>query len=130
MRHRLDLRKIRKRWDYSVKEVSDTLSVHVGTVQRWIRHDGLKPLEGTQHPYFIRGSVLLEFLAERLKQQKCPLKPDESYCVRCKVGRKGRPECEEIIKTGKRLRGGKLHGRMAGICEVCGSKINRWFSYM
>ena len=72
MRHRLDLRKIRKRWDYSVKEVSDTLSVHIGTVQRWIRHDGLKPVEGTQHPYYIRGSVLLEFLAERLKQRRSP----------------------------------------------------------
>jgi hypothetical protein len=129
MRHNLDLRKIKKRSSYATKEVGKLLGVHAGTVLRWVR-EGLRPAEGTRHPFYFNGDELLIFLKERQSRQRCTLGPDEFYCVRCKRPRKGLPGSVKIIKTGKKIRGGKFLGRITGTCEECSGPLNRWSSYM
>lgn len=129
MRHNLDLRKIKKRESYTTQEVSDLLHVHEGTVQRWVR-EGLRPVEGTRHPFYFNGDELLAFLKARQTQQRCTLGPDEFYCVRCKKPRKGAPGSMKMIKTGKKIRGGRFLGRITGTCEECRGPLNRWASYM
>ena len=129
MRQRYNPQKVKRHITYSTQDVSSLYGIHEKTVLRWISLEGLAPAEGTRNPYLIPGSVLRLFLEERRKKSKAPVQPDESYCLKCRAGRHSRPECVETVRTGIKMGNNKFSGRITGICEVCGCKINRFFTY-
>ena len=129
MRYKYNPQRVKRHLTYSAEDVSNLYGIHKKTVLLWISRDGLAPTEGTRKPYLIPGSVLRSFLEEMRKKSKSPVQPDESYCLKCRVGRRSRPECVEVVRTGKKMGTSKFSGRITGICEVCGCKINRFFTY-
>jgi hypothetical protein len=129
MRHKYNPQRVKRHLTYSAKDVSSLYGIHEKTVLRWISLEGLAPVEGTRNPYLIPGSVLRSFIEIGRKKSKAPLQPDEFYCLKCRTGRHSKPECVEVIRTGKKMGTNKFSGRKIGICEVCGRRINRLFTY-
>jgi len=61
---KINRQKISKHMSYTIKELSEILSVDAKTVGRWIDR-GLRIVPGGKNPIFILGSDLKEFLRNR-----------------------------------------------------------------
>ncbi len=130
MRHRYNIRLIRKHRTYLVKEVAALLGIHTRTAQDWISKGGLTPIEGTSNPYLVYGEVLALFLSDRKQSKKCPLGQDEFYCLKCNCARKSVPTELAITKTEISIGNkGKFKETIIGKCEACGTKVNRFSTY-
>jgi excisionase family DNA binding protein len=119
-RYRLNL--IRAKRSYTVKEAAELLSVHVRTIQCWIK-GGLRVLDGSR-PFLMMGHELKSFLAVETQKQKRPLSADEFYCVRCRAAVKA--SGVETFPTDKTMGRDKLAVILKGLCAVCGGKVNRF----
>lgn len=102
---------------YSVEEVAILYHVHKNTVRNWIKR-GL-PTVDNHRPMLILGKALAEFLRARRTKHKHVCKPDEMYCVRCRVPRKPAGEMAEYIPITETM------GRLVGICPACDVLMNR-----
>lgn len=130
MRHRYNIKLIRKHRTYIVKEVAALLGVHTRTVQQWVSKDGLPSIEGSLNPYLIHGEALALFLSDRKQSKKCPLGQDEFYCFKCNSARKSVPTELMVAKSEIRIGSkGKFKTTIMGKCEVCGTKLNRFSTY-
>jgi len=129
MRRKYNSQKVKRHLTYSTQDVSNLFGTHEKTILRWISREGLTPVEGTRNPYLIPGSVLRSFLEERRKKSKILLGLGEFFCMKCRTGRRSRPECVEMVRTGKKIGDNKFSGRKTGICEACGSRVNKFFTY-
>lgn len=128
MRSRYNTRLIRKRRTYTVKEISALYGLHTKTVQRWISYEHLSTLAGSASPYLIYGETLASFLTIKKQQRKCPLQEDEFYCLKCRCARKSLPSDLKRTETDTRI-GNKWKGVAEGKCQICGSKMYRFFTY-
>ena len=108
MRHKYNPQMIKQHFTYTVKDIAKLYGICEETVLRWVAKEGLERVAGIGNPYLISGRVLAAFLRERSKKSKTRLAIDEMYCVKCRVGRKGKPETIQIIQTGKRSQQAKL----------------------
>ena len=79
---RIDPRRIKTHFSYTVEEAADALGVHKNTVRMWIK-SGLAVADG-RRPTVMSGAAIRAFLENRLKARKSPLKPGEFYCFRCR----------------------------------------------
>lgn len=130
MNRRYNTRLIRRRRTYSTKEIAALFGMHTRSVQHWIAKEGLPTIEGSSIPYFVYGENLAEFLTKKKQKHKCSLGEDEFYCFKCHCARKSIPAALGVRKTEKRVGNkGKLQGVKTGQCEVCGGKLNRFFTY-
>lgn len=124
MSKKYNANRISKRKIYTVKEIAVLLGVHTRTVQIWLSK-GLKAVESNP-PYLIHGEVLRQFLEEKQNKRKSKLASDEFYCVKCQQSRKSAQGSVHTTITQKRMGGEKSLVIIKALCEVCGSKINRF----
>jgi transposase len=130
MTRKYNPRLIKKRHTYTVREIADLLGMHIGSVRRWIVAGNLIPIEGGSVPYLIYGENLVEFLAKKKQKRKCPLQPDEFYCMKCHCARKSTPTDLSIAYTANKIgKHNKYVGIRNGKCEVCGAKMFRFLTY-
>src|ERR1035437_1615964 len=77
-----NLRSIKLRESYTLKQIAELLKVHFRTVQAW-EQEGLKTINN-EKPYLVMGFELKEFLSKKLKDRKTKLHPNEFYCTKCR----------------------------------------------
>ena len=119
-------RLIKSRRSYNITEIASLFGVDRKTCQRWIKIDGLKPIERDESP-LVMGDVLEIFLREKNKKRKVKLNEDEFYCMKCHKAVSVKIDTEKIIKTGKKIGRNDLDQfKKIGICEVCETKVNRF----
>lgn len=119
-------RLVRGRRSYSLAEIAKIYGTHVHTVHRWTK-EGLPVLCRETKPYLVMGADVRAFLTDSAKKRKQPLGADEFYCARCRKPRKSRPEDRLLKMTGRKL-GAFQQVIIRGICEICGTKLNRFSS--
>lgn len=124
-----NLRKIRKRRSYTAKEIAGLFGLHPRTVQQWVSRENLKPVEGSCSPYFIYGEDLANFLANKKQKHKCTLQEDDFYCIRCRTARKSLPNKVTLTETDTKVGKEKYKLIKNGICEICGLKLCRFYTY-
>ena len=98
---------------YTIRELSETLSVDEKTCLRWIDR-GLKIVPGGMKPILLLGSEIKEFLKEKNSRKRIKLKQNEFYCFTCKAPR-----------NAKRGSTCELHDRKTALCRVCNGKMSR-----
>lgn len=125
MKKNYNLRLIKTREAYTTAKICETLSVHERTVQEWYKK-GLKTVN-EQKPFLVMGYELKQFLEEMLKSRKIKLSPDEFYCT------KGREAVRPVNNNVKIIVFANSIGKQGfksmtikGICQKCGSSINRF----
>jgi len=116
MARRLNVRRVKIHWSYSISEAAKLLGVHKLTVNRWIKR-GL-PLIEQKRPFLIHGSDLRDFLTAQ-QPRKQPCRAGEIYCVRCRAPK--RPACDMVDYIPKTT----TTGLLAGICPTCELLIHR-----
>lgn len=121
-----NVRKIKVRSAYTVKDIVKLLDVTPGTVYRW-HDDGLKPIkEGTQ-PLLFYGHELRRYISARQQGQKVKLRQGEMYCVKCRVGKYADSSKIRIEKTGNRI--GKENREQEckrAPCPTCGTTMHQF----
>jgi hypothetical protein len=110
---RIDRRGITKHMSYSIKELTDLLSVDEKTIQRWMEN-GLKAIPGCKRPLLFHGSEVKDFLMNKDAKKRTTLKRGEFYCFACKGARRARKSSTVT-----------LQGRKTAMCSVCSGKMSR-----
>ncbi|MDB4020502.1 helix-turn-helix domain-containing protein [Planktomarina temperata] len=105
---------------YTVEEAAIVLGVSVGTIRSWVK-SGL-PLMRSQRPFLILGDALRNFLKDRAKASRAPLREDQLYCLTCKAGRNPMGLLVDCIPQTPKT------ARLLGLCNVCGGTCNRMIS--
>ena len=98
---------------YTIKELSDCLSVNEKTCLRWIG-DGLPIVPGSKKPILMLGSEIKDFLKKKDSKKKVKLKRNEFYCLTCKAAR-----------SAKRGSIKKLLKQKMAVCRVCNGRMSR-----
>jgi len=121
-----NLNKIKMRKSYSIAEVASLFEVDRKTVGRWIKN-GLKVIEEGANPILIMGSDLEKCIKIKRAEKKIPLKEKQFFCMKCHKAVEAKKGSERVIKTGKRIgKDNREQLKNTGICEVCGTEINRY----
>lgn len=118
---------IRARRSHSFAEIAELYGIHPRTVQRW-RKEGLPVLDEASRPFLVMGAALQDFLRERQRKRKHPLKPGEFFCSTCRCARRSAPEALLTEITAKRLGKRYRQALIRGVCEVCGRRLLRFSS--
>lgn len=108
---------IKRTFSYSTFEIAELFGIHRATVRQWYK-DGLKQIDNRK-PYLVNGADLQVFLKDRQSKRKRKCEPGELYCCRCRLPRQ--PRDNRVILKILNQKTGKL----SGLCEVCGAKINK-----
>ncbi len=126
-RRTFDAKVFRSRRAYSFAEIAELLGTHPGTVQRW-HNEGLKILTDGVKPYLAMGRDIQDFLKDRIRKRKKPLKPGQFFCPRCQQPRNSLAQYLRIEATNRML--GPCHRQaiIRGICEVCGVRLSLFSS--
>ena len=118
---------IRVKRSYSPSEIASLFGINRKTCSRWIKNEGLKVIEKNTNPLLIMGQDLKNFITKKRLKRKTKLKSDEYFCVKCNNARKAKSGSEKIVKTGKTIGlKKKEQEKKTGICESCGTKLNRF----
>jgi excisionase family DNA binding protein len=116
--HNSNLAKIHR--NYTVEEVAGLFSVHKNTVRMWIK-DGLPAID-TKRPVLIKGSSLRDYLQAKRASAKRKCRPDEIYCVRCRVPQRPAENMADYEPINENT------GRLMGLCPCCNGIINKYFN--
>ena len=121
-------RLITLRRSYLISEVASLFGIHQRTCHRWIRNDGLRVIEENVRPLLVMGTDLISFLkVKRAKRKAILRKEDDFYCMKCHKVVKAKRGSEKAVKTGKKIgKAGLEQIKRIGICEICGTKVNRF----
>ena len=123
MAKKYNLKLIKKKQSYTVKEVAQLFCIGKRSVFRWI-DKGLKPIDSGRRPFLIMGFDLYDFLKHEQLKNKVKLKEDEFYCMKCQKSRKATKV--EIVDTGKILKkSGQKQKMKIGKCTICKTKVNK-----
>ena len=118
---------IKSRRSYSIGEIASLWGIDRKTCHRWLKNEGLLVIEKNVRPLLVMGADLANFIKERGAKRKAVLKEDEFFCMKCHRPVKAKIGSEKVIKTGKKIGKNNLEQiKKIGICEVCGTKLNRF----
>ena len=106
--------------NYTVEEVAILFGIHKNTVREWIRK-GL-PVCDTLRPTLILGQALREYLQAKRVRNKCSCRPDELYCLRCRLPRKPAGDMADYVFVTPKV------GNLVAICPVCEAMMNKRIS--
>ena len=110
-------RLVKINWSYTVEEVARRLGVHKNTVREWIKRS--LPVIDDKRPMLILGRDLFDFLQARRIKNKRPCKPNQMYCLRCRVPKTPADNMVDYEPKTETL------GNLYGICPDCGAGMNR-----
>jgi hypothetical protein len=102
---------------YTVEEIASLFGNHRNSVREWIRK-GLATID-QRRPLLVHGADLVAFLKQRRAANKCPCRPGQIYCVRCRTPQEP-VDCQAIYQP-LTARGGNL----VGVCSSCGNRVYR-----
>ncbi len=120
-----NLRLIKQRESYSLKQISELLNVHIRTVQTW-KQEGLNIINQDK-PYLVMGYDLKEFLSKRNDKRKIKLQSNEFYCTKCREAVRSTDNQVWFECSGRNIgKQGFKEIVIKGICEFCNTKINRF----
>ncbi len=119
-RKRPSARRVKKNWNYEIKQLARLVGVHPNTVRQWIKQ-GLEVIDD-RRPILIRGEAVQAFLGERKRSRKCALKPGEIYCLGCREPKRPAEGMVDYIPLGPE------RGNLQGLCPDCGGLIYRGVS--
>jgi len=119
---RIDPRRIKTHFSYTVEEAADALGVHKNTVRMWIKA-GLAVADD-RRPTVMSGAAIRAFLENRLKARKSPLKPGEFYCFRCREPKSPAGGMADFVAAGGGL------GTLTGLCPDCETIMHRRASFV
>ena len=105
---------------YTIEEAAKALGKSPATIRNWIK-DGL-PVMAKSKPYLISGLAIREYLREKYKAAKRPLKPDELFCPLCRAGRRPFGMAVTVTEISSKTR------LLQGVCETCSGKCTRMIS--
>jgi hypothetical protein len=114
---RIDPRRIKTHFSYTVEEAADALGVHKSTVRMWIK--GGLAVADDRRPTVMSGAAIRAFLENRLKARKSPLKPGEFYCFRCREPKFPAGGMADFVAAGDGL------GTLTGLCPDCETIMHR-----
>ena len=106
---------------YTYGELAQVFGVHKNTVVTWVKK-GLPCLQ-EQRPFLILGIDAKAFLQAQRANRKQKCKPNEFYCVRCKVPVKVAENFVEYTPLSSKK------GRLSGFCIHCESVVNKFIAY-
>jgi hypothetical protein len=110
-------RLIKRDYPYFISEIAELFHLHRNAVWRWMK-TGLSAVDH-RRPVLVHGKDLIEFLNARQigRKRKCAI--DEFYCCRCRRPRHALLNHVYVqLQTETRL-------NLSGICENCGTRMNR-----
>jgi hypothetical protein len=113
-------RLVKKHRNYSVEEIACLLSIHKNTVRAWVKN-GLPRIDEIR-PWVILGSELVTFLKARKTKRKQPCKPNELYCVRCRLPKVPAGGMADCLILSEKI------GRLTALCPDCFCMMNRQVS--
>ncbi|OPY81949.1 MAG: Helix-turn-helix domain protein [Smithella sp. PtaU1.Bin162] len=105
---------------YTVEEIARLFNTHKNTVRRWIK-EGLATTDD-KRPLLIMGQDLIAFLQMRRTKNKQTCKPEELYCVRCRVPKLPAGNMAEYTPLTDKF------GYLTAICPDCHCMMNRRIS--
>jgi excisionase family DNA binding protein len=114
---RLDPRRAKAHYNYTIAEAADLFGVHRNTVRHWIGN-GLETVK-VGGLILILGDELRRYLCIRRAKRRVRCPPGSMYCMRCRDARKPPGGLTELVP----LRGSTVDLR--GICPDCGSLMHR-----
>jgi hypothetical protein len=121
MKRRHDLRKIKGKRCYSVKQLAALLNVHRNTIRGWLRDDGLAvALIDQTHPFMMHGVATKKWLKERQDKRRWTCAKNEMSCFSCKGPRQIKPDSFRILPSNTQ----KIIAQ--GDCMKCGRRLNRF----
>jgi len=110
--------RIKKHRVYTVWEAAESLGKHRQTIQRWIKHKGLRA-DTSRKPWLIHGADLKSFLGHRQKQNSCKLELLHCYCFGCKGPREPDGRIADYVQHAPTT------GMLTALCPTCGSVMNK-----
>lgn len=105
---------------YKIDEVANLYNTHKNTVHNWIK-SGLSTCD-TKRPIMILGTDLNVFHAKQRIKNKNPCKPNEIYCMKCKIPKTPISDLVQYQPINEKT------GNLIGICSACETRMNRRIS--
>ncbi len=122
-----NIHKIKSRRSYNLSEIASLFGIDRKTCSRWIKNEGLEVIEKNVNPLLVMGENLISFIKEKRKKKKMPLKENEIYCFKCHKAVIPKKGSIRVIKTGKKIGlENREQYKKIGICEVCGTGLNKF----
>lgn len=106
---------------YTFEELAAVFGIHKNTVATWVKN-GLPCLK-EMRPFLILGGEARSYLKNQRVSNKQKCKPNEFYCMRCKVPTTPHDSFVEYLPITA------AKGRLSGFCERCECVINKFVSY-
>lgn len=125
--YRRNLNRLRLHRSYTMRELTETLGVHVRTLQGW-HSEGMPAIDEQDRPLLFLGRTVRSFLKNRLKKRRTTLGPDEIYCLRCASGVVPIAQTVSVEVTDRRL---GHHSKLLVIratCPKCSGTVVRFAS--
>ena len=110
---------------YTVVDIAELFDLHIRTVQIWIKR-GLKVIEWSQKPYRVRGEDLKDFLKERRRKMRHPLKGGEFFCTNCRCARPSHRKKIKAEITQRKIGKSQIFAIIRGVCKVCNRPMQRF----
>jgi len=107
--------------NYTFEELAAVFGIHKNTVSSWVKN-GLPCLK-ERRPFLILGVEARFYLKERRGSKKKKCKPDELFCLRCKMPTKPAENFVEYLPLTM------AKGRLMGFCGRCECVVNKFVSY-
>jgi hypothetical protein len=108
-------------------EMASLLKIDRKTCRRWLKKEGLTPIEKNVNPILVMGANLTDFLNKKRAKRRIRLADDEFYCLKCHKSVRAKMGSEKIVKTGKRIGKNDLEQlKKTGLCKICDTEVNRF----
>ncbi len=122
MKKKYNLKRIKNKRSYSLKELAETVEVHIRTVQGW-RREGMSIVPGSS-PFLVMGSAVRAFIRAKQAKRRVCLGAGQFYCLSCKkaVSGAGVQSVVNPATIGK----GMIFYTLRGRCVECGGIVNRF----
>jgi hypothetical protein len=119
--HRINPRRIKTHFAYSVAEAAEALGTHRNTIRLWIKQ-GLSVADD-HRPVVMSGAEIRSFLQRRKTAKKQPLSPGEFYCFKCRSPKSPAGGMADFIESAAGL------GTLRGLCPDCETVMHRRASF-
>ncbi len=110
-----------------MREIAETLDVHIRTVQEWHKK-GLAAIDEEIRPLLFMGNIIKDFLKNRRAKRKCRLGDNECLCLRCHKGVVPEKSTISVNELEKGIGKDTKQIMIKGICPNCGVKVSRLYS--